>query len=172
MIDYSAQSKQHQQKGQMSGSSSRNDGRMTFVTERFRSLVWAEPERVWAELTAIRRPLDWLYGMVIESTWESGASVTVGTDEKWGLVGEVLAVDRPHRLSYTLGYAVTDPSIFVTWELAHDTDTTTVRLTVDETQPHGDTSVDMESAWLPVIQSLTAILGDGTPTTTDRSTID
>jgi uncharacterized protein YndB with AHSA1/START domain len=134
---------------------------MKFATESFRSLIYAEPERVWAELTATGRPLDWLHGLVVTSTWQSGASIRVGMgiDQSWPVVGEVLTADRPHRLSFTLGDTLTDPAVFVTWELAHDTDTTIVRLTVDETEPHRDTIREMELAWLPVIQKLTALLG-------------
>jgi hypothetical protein len=133
---------------------------MNFATEVFRSLICAEPGQVWDELTATGRPLEWLYGMVVESPWRSGATIGVGIDERCSLVGEVLTVDRPHRLSYTLGETLTDPSVFITWELAGDNDATIVRLTVDEPQPHGDATREMELAWLPAIHRLTALLGD------------
>jgi uncharacterized protein YndB with AHSA1/START domain len=131
---------------------------MNFATEEFRSLICAEPERVWNELTSTGRPLEWLYGMVVESTWQNGAAVKVAIDQRRILVGEVLAADRPHRLSFTLGDTLTDPSVFITWDLARDTDTTIIRLTVDETQPHRDAAREMELAWLPLILRLTALL--------------
>jgi uncharacterized protein YndB with AHSA1/START domain len=135
---------------------------MNFATESFRSLIRAEPQDVWDELTATGRPLEWLYGMVVDSTWQTGANVKVSIDQGWEevMVGEVLIVDRPHRLSFTLGDTLTDPSVFVTWELADDTDPTIVRLTVDETEPHGGTTREIELAWLPVIQTLTTLLDD------------
>jgi uncharacterized protein YndB with AHSA1/START domain len=135
---------------------------MSIATESFRSLVCAEPARVWDELTATGRPLDWLYGLVVKSTWQSGASIAVGVgvDQQWAVIGEVLTADRPHRLSFTLGHTLADAAVFVTWELAPDRDRTIVRLTVDETEAHCDASRGMELAWLPVIQTLTTLLAD------------
>jgi uncharacterized protein YndB with AHSA1/START domain len=135
---------------------------MNFATENFRCLICADPERVWEELTATGRPLEWLYGLVAESTWQSGAPVRIGVDQSWevAMVGEVLSVDRHRRLSFTLGDTPTDPSVFVTWELAGNANTTIVCLTIDETEPHRDTTHEIELAWLPVIQRLTTLLDD------------
>jgi uncharacterized protein YndB with AHSA1/START domain len=133
---------------------------MKIATEGFRTLICCEPDRVWDELTATGRPLDWLYGMVIESTWQTGSRVTLGSGPRWGLVGEVLVADRPHRLSFTLGDTLSNPSVFVTWELAHETDATIVYLTVDEPQPSRDANRQIELAWLPCLLKLTTLLGD------------
>jgi uncharacterized protein YndB with AHSA1/START domain len=130
---------------------------MSFKTEDFRTLICAPPERVWEELTATGRPLDWFYGMVVESTWQSGAEVRAGFGHQWALVGEIVTIDCPHRVSFTLGDRPADPSVFITWELAHDSGPTVVRLSVDEIQPHRDASREMELAWLPCIFSLTAL---------------
>jgi uncharacterized protein YndB with AHSA1/START domain len=135
------------------------------TTEVFRSLTCAQPERVWDELTATRRPLGWLYGMVVESTWEKGASVRVGMDRNQILFGEVLTAERPQRLSFTLGDTPCEPSVFITWELACDVDTTIVRLTIDETQPRGDATREIELAWIPVIHRLTGFLAEQATTT-------
>jgi uncharacterized protein YndB with AHSA1/START domain len=144
---------------------------MNFTTEEFRTLICAQPQQVWDELTATGRPLSWFYGMVAESTWQSGADVRAGIEPEWGLVGEILTVDCPHRLSFTLGDTLSDPSVFITWELAHDSGATIVRLIVDEPQPHRDATREMELAWLPSILKLTALFSDGA-TTARRETED
>jgi hypothetical protein len=63
-------------------------------------------------------------------------------------------------LSFTLGDTLADPSVFITWELAPNTDTTILRLTVDEMEPHRGSTRELELVWLPVIQGLTALLDD------------
>ena len=47
-----------------------------------------------------RCPLDYLHGMTANNDWQPGANLTLALAGHWRLNGQVLAVERPHRLSY------------------------------------------------------------------------
>ena len=118
-----------------------------FVSEQFGVITSAEPERVWHALTATGVPLDYLYGMTVESDWRPGATVTMLTGQ-WRLTGEVLAAERPRRLSYTFDDPSGAPAVYVTWELHGVDGGTIIRLHVDEPWPLADNTDDLETAWL------------------------
>src|SRR5215510_11465143 len=69
-----------------------------------------DPECVWDALTATGVPLDYLHGMTAESDWQPGAKVTLALTGQWRLTGQVLAAERPDRLSYTLDDPPGSPS--------------------------------------------------------------
>jgi uncharacterized protein YndB with AHSA1/START domain len=125
-----------------------------FVSEQFGVITSAEPERVWHALTATGVPLDYLYGMTVESDWRPGATVTMALTDQWRLTGEVLAAERPRRLSYTLDDPPGAPTVYVTWELRGVDEGTIIRLHVDEPWPLADNTDDLETAWLPVLSGL------------------
>ena len=140
-----------------------------FASEQFHAITSASPECVWNALTATGVPLDYLHGMTAESDWQPGATVTMALTGQWRLTGEVLAAERPHRLSYTLDDPPGSPSVYVTWELHRTGDGTIIRLNVDEPWPLADSSEDLESAWLPVLSGLVNHLERGPSSPTDRT---
>ena len=73
-----------------------------FASEQFHAITGANPECVWDALTATGVPLDYLHGMTVDTNWQPGARVTLALADQWRLTGNVLAAERPHRLSYTL----------------------------------------------------------------------
>jgi uncharacterized protein YndB with AHSA1/START domain len=113
-----------------------------------------DPQCVWDALTATGRPLDYLYGMTVESDWQAGSAVTIGLAGGWPLSGEVLLADRPETLSYTLGDRTDDTSVYVTWRIRSETAGTVVRLYVDEPFPDTNTGDELELAWLPALSKL------------------
>jgi uncharacterized protein YndB with AHSA1/START domain len=126
----------------------------TIASEQFRVITTATPERVWNALTATGSPVDYLHGMTVESDWRPGATVTMALADQWRLTGEVLAAERPHRLSYTIDDSPGAPAVYVTWELRGVDDGTIIRLYIDEPwRPAADTD-DVETAWLPVLSAL------------------
>ena len=106
-----------------------------FTSEQFHAITSANPECVWDALTATDLPLDYLHGITVKSDWQPGAKVTLALTGQWRLTGEVLAAERPHRLSYTLDDPPGSPGVYVTWELRGTGDGTIIRLNVDEPWP-------------------------------------
>jgi uncharacterized protein YndB with AHSA1/START domain len=138
-------------------------GMPTFASELFRAVTHAKPERVWDALTAADSPLGYLLGMRIESDWQPGSAVTLTVSDEWRLTGDVLAAERPRRLSYTLGDQPGEPSAYVSWELRAAGDVTIIRLYVDEPWPDPGASEDLEIAWLRVLSGLVSYLERHTP---------
>ena len=140
-----------------------------FASEQFHAITSANPECVWDALTATGVPLDYLHGMTADTDWQPGAKVTLALTGQWRLTGEVLAAERPHRLSYTLDDPPGSPSVYVTWELHRTSDGTIIRLNVDEPRPFADSTEDLESAWLPVLSGLVKHLERGPSSPSDRT---
>ena len=67
--------------------------------------------------------------------------------DHWRLTGEVLAAERPRRLSYTLDDPPGSPSVYVTWELRRTGDGTIIRLNVDEPWPLAGTLRPVRVTW-------------------------
>ncbi len=132
-----------------------------FASEQFHAITSGKPQCVWNALTTTGFPLDYLYGMTVESDWRPGAGVTMVLTGQWRLAGEVLAAEQPHQLSYTLGDSPGVPAVYVTWELRGVDDGTIIRLHVDEPWPLTDSTDDLESAWLPVLSGLVRHLERG-----------
>lgn len=135
-----------------------------FASELFRAVTSAGPERVWDALTAADSPLGYLFGMRIESDWQPGSTVTMTVSDQWHLTGEVLAAERPRRLSYTLGDPAGVPSAYVSWELRAADGVTIIRLYVDEPWPEPGAADELEIAWLRVLSGLVSYLERHTST--------
>ena len=141
-----------------------------FASEQFHAITSANPDCVWDALTATGLPLDYLHGMTVDTDWQPGARVTMALSDQWRLSGEVLAAERPHRLSYTLDDPPGSPSVYVTWELRRTDDGTIIRLDVDEPGPPVGSTEDLESAWLPVLSGLVKHLEQGPASPSTRTT--
>jgi uncharacterized protein YndB with AHSA1/START domain len=140
-----------------------------FASEQFHAITSANPECIWNALTATGVPLDYLHGMTADTNWQPGARVTLALTDQWRLTGDVLAAERPHRLSYTLDDPPGSPSVYVTWELRRTGDETIIRLNIDEPWPLASSTEDLESAWLPVLSSLVKHLEPGPSSPSDRT---
>ena len=140
-----------------------------FASEQFHAITSANPECVWDALTATGLPLDYLHGMTVDTDWQPGARVTMALSDPWRLSGEVLAAERPHRLSYTLDDPRGSPSVYVTWQLRATGDGTIIRLNVDEPWPLAGSSARLESAWLPVLSGLVNHLERGPSSPTEQA---
>ena len=140
-----------------------------FASEQFHAITSARPERVWNALAATGVPLAYLHGMTADTDWQPGARVTLALAGQWRLTGEVLAAERPCRLSYTLDDPPGSPSVYVTWELRRTGDGTIIRLNVDEPRPLTGSTEDLESAWLPVLSGLVKHLERGPSSPSDRT---
>jgi len=140
-----------------------------FASEQFAAITSAKPERVWNALTATGVPLDYLHGMTVDTDWQPGARVTMALTDQWRLTGEVLAAERPRRLSYTLDDPPGSPAVYVTWELRRTSDGTIIHLNIDEPSPLAGSSEDLEAAWLPVLSGLVKHLERGPASPSQRA---
>ena len=107
--------------------------------------------------------------MTADTDWQPGAKVTLALTGQWRLTGEVLAAERPWRLSYTLDDPPGSPSVYVTWELRRTSHGTIIRLNVDERWPLTGSTEDLESSWLPVLSGLVKRLERGPSSPSDRT---
>ena len=139
------------------------------ASEQFHAITSANPECVWDALTATGVPLDYLHGMTVDTDWQPGARVTLALADQWRLTGEVLAAERPHRLSYTLDDPPGSPSVYVTWELRRTGEGTIIRLNVDEPWPLAGSTEDLEGPWLPVLSGLVKHLERGPASPSDKT---
>jgi len=139
------------------------------ASEQFHAITSADPERVWDALTTTGVPLDYLHGMTAGTDWQPGARVTLALADQWRLTGEVLAAERPHRLSHTLDDPPGSPSVYITWELRRTSDGTIIHLNVDEPWPLASSTEDLESAWLPVLSGLVKHLEPGPASPSDKT---
>ena len=139
------------------------------ASQQSHAITRAGPACAWDARTATGVPLDHLHGMTAESDWQPGATVTLALTGQWRLTGQVLAAERPRRLSCTLDDPPGSPSVHVTWQLHATAEATIIRLNVDEPWPLTGSSEDLESAWLPVLSILVKHLERGPSSPTDRT---
>ena len=135
-----------------------------FVSVALPAFVAAGPQRVWDALTATGIPLPYFHGMTVTSDWQPGSTITMRLEGELAqgdrelsevtICGEVLAVDPPRRLSYTLGECKSDPTVYVTWELHPQEGRTLVRLYIDEPHTSTGSDDDLHIIWLPVLSAL------------------
>lgn len=121
----------------------------------------AGAQQVWAALTRPDLTPRYLFGLRVESTWRTGATVEArpaGEAGAYGsLRGEVLAAEEPRRLSYSLLSGDDHPRTYLTWEITAGDDGSRVRLYVDEAETDsGDDEAD--AAWRSVVAALQAVL--------------
>jgi uncharacterized protein YndB with AHSA1/START domain len=126
------------------------------LTETFRLLTPASPERVWGLLTCPATAPSYLHGLSPRTCWTSGAPVEWQSKAVGALPGQVLLADPPYRLSVT----VEDGSgtcTYLTWQVRAGEDGTVVRLDVAESGG-GGCGAELEDVWLPVLQRLGELL--------------
>ena len=127
------------------------------LTQTFRLLTAACPDRVWAVLTCPQAAPAYLHGLSPRSCWTAGADVDWQVPGIGSLPGQVLHADPPHRLSFT----VEDRSgtcTYLTWSVRPCDEGTVVRLDVEESDPSGSCPTELEEVWLPVLQRLDGVL--------------
>jgi len=129
------------------------------LTQTFRLLTPACPDRVWGALTCPQTAPAYLHGLAPRSGWTAGSAVAWEAPGVGQIPGQVLRADPPHLLSVT----VEDGSgtcTYLTWSLRPSAEGTVVRLDVEESHPADGCPAELEEVWLPVLQRLGALLDE------------
>ena len=127
------------------------------LTQTFRLLTAASPERVWAVLTCPAEAPRYLHGLTPRTCWSSGAPVEWEADDIGAIPGQVLHADPPYRLSVTVE-DLSGACTYLTWQMREGDDGTVVRLDVAESDVGIGSELEMEDVWLPVLQRLGDLL--------------
>jgi len=122
------------------------------ATELFGIVTAACRGCVWDALTTTGTKVPHLYGLMVDSEWRPGSTVTAGMLRGPQLTGQVLRADPAALLSYTLGDTVDEPAVYITWEIGVDPAGTFVRLFID--QPDPPDPRETEAVWLPMLAAL------------------
>jgi uncharacterized protein YndB with AHSA1/START domain len=124
----------------------------------------AAPHLVWVALTDAAVTPRYLYGLAARSTWRPDADIEFAATGGHTLLGRVLHIDEPHRLSYLLQSGPDGPATYLTWQLRPCHDGSAVRLQVEGgVVDEDDDDEEAENVWLPVLAALQAVLS--TPAT-------
>ena len=127
------------------------------LTQTFRLLTPAAPERVWRALTCPQTAPAYLHGLSPRTCWTSGAPVEWQSAGTPAIPGQVLYADPPYRLSVTVEDG-SGPCTYLTWHVRAGEDGTVVRLDVEESHTAAGGEAELEDVWLPVLQRLGDLL--------------
>jgi uncharacterized protein YndB with AHSA1/START domain len=132
------------------------------LSQTFRLLTCAEPERVWAALLCPERSPRYLHGLSVRTSWVPGAPVELELAGGPTLHGQVLRVDPPHLLSLTVEDVASGSCTYLTWTLRPSGGRTVVRLRVEEAHAASTSEEELEDVWLPVLERLGELLREET----------
>jgi len=132
---------------------------------QFACFAMVDPSNVWSFITGSRESGGYLYGLAAHSSWEADAPIEFHAAEGYSLIGRVLHVEEPRRLSYVLQAGPDDPPTYLTWQIRACSGGSAIRLQVDEIDSTDDDEA-AENVWLPVLAALQSRLAAHT---TDES---
>lgn len=132
------------------------------------------PERLWEAITRASDTRDYYYGTLVESTWQTGASLVYrNADGSLAAEGTVLEADAPRKLVHSLSAlwdeAVTpDPPHRVTWTI--EPIGAVCRLTVEHEGFAGDTATfrSVQGGLGVILDGLKTLLETGQPLMTAK----
>jgi uncharacterized protein YndB with AHSA1/START domain/DNA-binding transcriptional ArsR family regulator len=136
----------------------------------FELFIDATPEAVWAVLTDDEKtPLWQHFNMVSRTDWRVGGKIEFLIGEQTMIVGELIELTRPKRLSHSFSarWAVDvagDPPSRVTWELEPaGQGATKVTLVHDDFGGETTTSRMVSAGWIEAISRLKTLVETGRP---------
>ena len=113
--------------------------------------------RVWQLLTTSESTPAFLFGIRLESTWETGSPLWGWLGDTEVVSGEILFACPPDRLSFVLSAGPEQPEVYVTWGVQACGTGAIVCLHVDEADASNE---EVESSWQPVVTALQGLLSD------------
>jgi uncharacterized protein YndB with AHSA1/START domain len=136
---------------------------------QFACFAAASPAAVWSALTEPSQTRAYLYGLAAHSSWQADAPIQFRFAGRCPIIGQVLHVEAPRRLSYVLQAGPGDPPVYLTWQIRPSPGGSTIWLHIDETD-FADNDEEAENTWLPVLAALQDLLAAGTRTSPDTRT--
>jgi uncharacterized protein YndB with AHSA1/START domain len=144
------------------------------VEKIFEIYIKTTPERLWAAITDPEARRAYSFGVASHSTWEVGARMEMESPKADGLLGEgeVLEVDPPRKLAYTMA-ALWDDEVRaeaparVTWEIEPVGDSCRLVLTHDQLREGA--SEQLYGGWPMILSGLKTWLETGEHLTTPGS---
>ena len=131
-----------------------------------RTFIAAPIARVWAELTKTDEVQKAMFDMQMHCELEVGSAFRMrSADGKYtGIVGEVLEVEAPRRLSFTFKFtAHDDPPCRVTYTLAEVEGGTDFAMRSDRLPPGTRSTKQMKQGGALIVETLKAVLETGRP---------
>lgn len=134
--------------------------------------IAAPIEAVWAELTKLGSRQRAMMDTVLESSLEVGAPLYYKSPDgtRVFIVGRVVAIDPPKRLSHTQRLTTRDdPFTLVTWELEETADGTSVTL-LHSGWPADTPKLDqVDATWAMILPELKRVVETGDISTTMKA---
>lgn len=135
----------------------------------YETYIRTTPEKIWEAVTTAAFTRQYFHNMYVESDWQVGSPVYFKyADGNNGVEGEVLAVDKPHKLVYTWRFVFDEkfarerPSR-VTFEIEPQGPVSRLRVTHDEFDEDSNVLPAISQGWAPIICSLKSLLETGEP---------
>lgn len=129
--------------------------------------IRATPEALWDAITNPARTREYWYGALNHSAWVPGARWTSeSSDGELYLEGEILEVDRPHRLVHTFHVvhepaAAAEPPAMVTFEITESGGTCQLHVVHEDLGPA--TLSYIQGGWEHILAGLKTLLETGEP---------
>jgi uncharacterized protein YndB with AHSA1/START domain len=146
----------------------------TAMEKVFEIYIRTTPERLWDAITDPEIRSKYNFGARVESDWEPGSRLEMGSPKAGGLLGdgEVLEVDPPRRLVHTMR-ALWDDDVKgegfsrVSWQIEQIADS--CRLTVVHDQLREGANEQLYGGWPMILSGLKTWLETGEVLTTPGS---
>jgi uncharacterized protein YndB with AHSA1/START domain len=146
----------------------------TTMEKVFEIYIRTTPERLWEAIIDPEIRAKYNFGAGVQSQWTAGASITMGSPNASGLLGdgEVIEVDPPRRLVHTMralwGDDVKAEGFSrVTWQITPVEDS--CQLTVTHDQLREDANPQLFGGWPMILSGLKTWLESGELLTTPGS---
>ncbi|MGF1465448.1 MAG: SRPBCC domain-containing protein [Sandaracinaceae bacterium] len=129
-------------------------------------VIRAPIERVWAEVTKTDEVQKPMFDMRMHCDLVEGAPLRMrsANGKYTGVVGEILAIEPPRRLSFTFRFTLhDDPPCRVTYELEEVEEGTRFRMVSDRLPPDTKSTKQMSEGGQMIVDTLKAVLETGRP---------
>lgn len=129
--------------------------------------IKADREAVWEGLTSAEFTRRYFHGTEVTSDWKPGSDITYyNGDQSIAVLGKVLEVDRPERLSYTwhVHYnpaAKKEAPSRVTFMLETVEDATKLTLVHDDFPAGSVVLPEISTGWIAILSNLKTLLETG-----------
>jgi uncharacterized protein YndB with AHSA1/START domain len=141
------------------------------TTQVYEVFIKATPDQIWDAITKPEFTAQYFYGSVIDSTLEPGTPwLGWSSDRSQQFVdGEVLAADRPRKLSHTWRALydeemAAEPHSRVSWEIEpQDGGFTKLTVVHDRLEESPKTALNVAGGWSFVLSGLKTLLETGKP---------